>query len=81
MPKIKKAIILIISVLLIWIAVGFTDYVLVVMEKTPIFCIKTDTYSYKGFGYSFDIVPHIVTGKNEYAYYIFDNCIENNFTN
>lgn len=81
MPKIKKTIVLIVSVLFIWLAVGFTDYCLVVIEKNPIFCIKTDAYSYKGFGYSFEIVPHIVTGKNEYAYYIFDNCIVNNFTN
>ncbi|MDE6519060.1 MAG: hypothetical protein K2K91_01170 [Ruminococcus sp.] len=81
MTKIKKTIVLIVSVLLIWFAVGFTDYVLVVMEKTPIFCIKNDTYSYKGLGYSFEIVPHIVTEKKEYAYYIFGMGIENNFTN
>lgn len=77
----KKTIITILSILLLWFAIWQVDYARVILEKTPVFCIKTQDSHYKGLGYAFDIYPHPITGDPEYAAYVFGEMVGSNFTN
>lgn len=69
------------AVLLLWFAAGFTDYAMAESGKAPVFCIEQKDGVYVGLGYSYEMYPHLITGKNEYALYLFGNLIKSNFTN
>ena len=69
------------AVLLLWFAAGFTDYVMAESGNAPVFCIEQSDGVYAGLGYSYEMYPHPITGKNEYALYLFGNLIKSNFTN
>lgn len=69
---------------LAWVCILAVDSVRVGMESRPIFCIgveKGNGTEYRGIGYMFETCPHLVTGKNEFALYIFGQAVMSNFTN
>ena len=77
----KRLLILFISIICAWLAVGVTDYLLVLNDRRPIFCIN-DKYEYSGLGYKFEISKKLTdTEKYEYSYYIFGFLVESNATN
>ena len=75
---------MILAVIAAYTAVFTTDRILISNEKPPIFCLKKENESgstYYGLGYSYEVCPHIITGKREYALYIFGQLVTSNFTN
>ncbi len=76
----KTVLVCIIGVLALWGGVFCTDYVRVLQEKAPVFCVHNGA-AYTGAGYSFEIASHPVTGQAEYALYIFGRYVRGNFTN
>ncbi len=77
----KKAIIIILSTLTAWLSVFVVDYVRVLSEQSPIFCIEMQECHYTGLGYAFDQYPHPITGKTEFVMYLFGKMAWNNVTN
>lgn len=71
----------ILSVLLVWLCVGAVDYASVLKGRKPMFCIEISDGHYAGLGYSFDIITHPITGKNEYVFSLFGNTMESDITN
>ncbi len=82
MQKAKKRLLISLTVVICaWFVVGLTDYMLVLNDRKPVFCIN-DKYEYTGLGYKFEIYKKLnETRKYEYAYYIMGFLIENNFIN
>lgn len=77
----KRLLIFFISIICAWFAIGLTDYLLVLNDRLPIFCIN-DKYEHIGLGYKFEIYKRLTdTRKYEYSYYIFGFFVESNFTN
>ncbi len=70
-----------IYVVLFWCFMWGFDYMRVLGEKVPIFCIEMDKNHYIGVGYSFETYTHPVTEKVEFAAYILGILVDNNFTN
>ena len=66
--------------LAIWILIALIDFGAAISGYSPIFCIKSDSY-YQGFGYSYVISAHPITGKSEYCLYIFGCPVMSDFTN
>ncbi len=79
--KKKTIIITVLSILIAWFAVLTVDYVSVIQEMAPIFCIETQDCHYTGLGYAFDRYPHPITGKMEFVMYLFGKMAWNNVTN
>lgn len=82
MQKAKKRILISLAVVVCaWFVVGLTDYMLVLNDRKPVFCIN-DKYEYTGLGYKFEIYKRLSDArKHEYSYYIFGFLIESNVTN
>lgn len=82
MQKAKKRLLtFFLSIICAWFAIGFTDYLLVLNDRLPIFCIN-EKYEFIGLGYKFEICKRLTdTRKYEYSYYIFGFLIESNATN
>lgn len=76
----KTVLVCIIGVIALWVGVFCTDYVRVLQEKAPVFCVHNGA-AYTGAGYSFEIASHPVTGQAEYALYIFGCYVRGNSTN
>ena len=80
----KKAITVIIIAITAYAAVFAADFIMILNEKPPVFCIKKESASYityYGLGYSYEICPHIITGKKEYVLCILGQEISSNLTN
>ena len=77
--KLKITLVCVVGVIALWAAVFCTDCLRVLQEKTPVFCLRDGT-AYTGAGYSFEIARHPVTGRAEYALYIFGGYVGGNFT-
>jgi len=82
----KKLIIILIVLLLVWAAVGIADFFRVYSFEKPIFCIAADTADdggsgeYRGLGYSFVIEGNFMPedefpGVTKYEYYLFGKLI------
>lgn len=72
----KKFLKICIIIFAVWLCMGIIDYTLVaVMEKEPVFCSADECCHYSGIGYEFEIYSH------EYAFYIFGQLTDCNFTN
>lgn len=82
MQKAKKRFLtFFLSIICAWFAIGLTDYLLVLNDRRPIFCLN-DKYEYSGLGYKFEIYKKLTdTRKYEYSYYIFGFLVESNATN
>ncbi len=81
MVKAKSIILIFLALIMLWAALLITDYGEVVMENEPVFCVTDDGVLYRGAGYSFEVYPHLVTGKREYCFYLFGCPVESTFTN
>ncbi|MBQ2797778.1 MAG: hypothetical protein IJF09_00150 [Ruminiclostridium sp.] len=81
MSKKKVVICSVIAVILIYFSICITDFLLVANGNKPLFCIKDGDNNYNGFGYSYIIYQHPITGKNEYAFYVIGNLVRSTFTN
>ncbi|MDO5558943.1 MAG: hypothetical protein Q4F95_05035 [Oscillospiraceae bacterium] len=81
MKKIKKITVIILIVILLWLVMFIVDYLRVVSEKAPVFCVQTKDGCYTGAGYSYEMYPHIITGKKEYSLSFFGRIIKSNYTN
>ena len=77
----KIILIVLISLLCLWAGAGITDYVRVIHDKLPIFCLTDKEHSrYYGLGYMYDAYNNPVTGNFEYAFYLFGKDIVSTFT-
>ena len=81
MGKVKLVICSVVAVILIYFSLGMTDFLLVINEGKPLFCVKDGESNYNGLGYSYIIYDHPITGKSEYAFYILGNLVQSTFTN
>lgn len=82
--KCFKAFKIVLVSILVWVGMLTVDLVRVGMESRPIFCIEAEKgrgAEYYGIGYMLVTYPHLVTGKNEFALYIFGQPVMSNFTN
>ena len=70
-----------IFVVLFWCCIWGLDYMRVLGENEPIFCVEMDKNHYVGVGYSFETYKHPVTEKVEFVAYILGIMVDNNFTN
>lgn len=70
-----------IFVVLLWCFIWGCDYMRVLDEKIPIFCMEVEKNHYIGIGYSFETYEHPVTEKVEFAAYILGRMVDNDFTN
>ncbi|MCR5330819.1 MAG: hypothetical protein K6E62_06485 [Lachnospiraceae bacterium] len=79
----KRLIMAVAIVLIIWFSLFITDFIRVAgMEKNPLFAFTfSDESHYTGAGYSYDIYRHPITGRYEYALYLFGIPVTSNFTN
>ena len=80
----KKAIIIIITAIAVYTAVFVTDRILILNEKSPVFCIEkenTSSNTYYGLGYSYEVCTHPVTGRKEHAMYLLGQLISSDITN
>ncbi len=82
MQKIKKRFLIsLIVIVCAWFSAGLTDYLLVLNDRRPVFCVN-DMYEYFGLGYRFEICKKLNdTHTFEYSYYIFGILVDNNITN
>ena len=81
----KKCVFLLFCFLVLWLAAGMTDFLLVSNFDRPLFCLRDkDAYQdggsgiYRGLGWSFDIKGHFLPddeypGVTEYTFYLFGN--------
>lgn len=81
----KKAIVVIIVLLAMWLVIGTIDYFRVSSFERPLFCIgresvykgAEDYKHYQGLGYSFEIVENSseseFPGVTRYTYFLFSN--------
>ncbi len=71
--KKKKTIIIVLTVILLWLAAGVTDFALVHSYHKPLFCICTEPMQdggsgkYVGIGYSFDIEGNFTPDTADYG--------------
>ncbi len=82
--KCLKAFKIVLVSVLVWAGMLAVDLVRVGMESRPIFCIETEkgrSAEYYGIGYMFVTCPHLVTGENEFALYVFGQPVMSDFTN
>ena len=79
----KKALKILLIVLLLWIGIFTADLITVVgFDHSPIFCIESkDKSHFTGLGYSYDAYKHPISGDFEYCLYIFSLKIKSTFTN
>jgi len=77
----RKAFIIIICVVIFWTITFFVDYYRVINGDKPCFCVNTGNSHYSGIIYSFDIITHPLTEKNEFALYFFGALAESSVTN
>jgi len=72
----------VVLILLIWCGIFAADWFCVTaLEKKPLFCIRTDSDIYTGLGYSYEIIVHPITGKEEYCLTVFGRYASSNITN
>ena len=85
--SLKKVLITILAILVIWVIVGTVDYLRVASFERPVFSIPTLTAddggsgTYQGFGYSFEIKGNFMPddelpGVTHYKYYLLGNFIK-----
>ena len=88
--KIKRIVIAILAVLVLWLSVGITDFALVHNYRRPLFCICTESMQdggsgkYVGLGYSFDIEGNFMPeeknqGVTSYRGYVFGKEVSRGF--
>ena len=69
-----------IAFLVFWVMFAGLDFCFVAKFDTePLFCSKNEAH-FTGMGYSFDRYPNPVTGKYEYAFYLFGHLVTSTFT-
>ena len=79
--KKKRLIIAVVIVITIWLSLFIADFIRVAgFEKNPLFAFSEESH-FTGAGYSYDIYRHPVTGRYEYALYLFGIPVTSNFTN
>ena len=79
----RKALKIILGVLLLWFAIFTVDWVTVSrFDRAPIFCVKDDDWNhFSGVGYSYDAYPHPISGEFQYCLYVFGVATKSTFTN
>ncbi len=78
-----KVLNVIVCIIAVWVLIWCYDmYRVDIKEDLPACCFETPKGSghYVGAGYSFDIYDHPITGKQEFALYVFGNEIKSTFT-
>ena len=77
-----KFINVIVCIVSVWLIMMCVDLFNVdALGNDPICVIETSTDHYVGLGYSFDVIEHPVSGKLEYAFYLFGQPVKSNITN
>ncbi|MBQ6039987.1 MAG: hypothetical protein K5705_16580 [Oscillospiraceae bacterium] len=82
--KRKRAAIIVLMLLLIWGGMAAADrFAVDALSHTPVCCIRNrnENTHFTGLGYAYDVCTHPVTGKLEYALYIFGKPVKSTFTN
>lgn len=90
MKKLKRPMLIVSAIILLWLAIGITDFIRVcALSEKPIFTVTTKQYGhggityreYMGLGCSFVITYNSYVDETEYISYLFGIEIDNNFTN
>jgi len=77
----RKALKIILGVLLLWIGIFSVDWVTVsCFDHSPIFCVKNDVGHFSGLGYSYDAYTHPISGEFQYCLYLFGVSAISTFT-
>ena len=71
---------IIFTLVIIWLLIGLFDFMLVINDHAPIFCIKTND-TYQGLGYSCSVYAHPITDHTEHYFSIFGKIVNSTVTN